>query len=67
MTREVRLTPDFNQFLIVTAETASQLDVVRKLLLEYWRSRDLRLSVFNFDRELEDFRESMLRRQADCC
>src|SRR5260370_7810998 len=52
MTREVRLTPDSNQFLIVTAETESQLDVVRKLLLEYWRSRDLSLSVFNFDREL---------------
>lgn len=52
MTREVRLTPDSNQFLIVTAETESQLGVVRKLLLEYWRSRDLSLSVFNFDREL---------------
>jgi hypothetical protein len=28
MTREVRLTPDSNQFLIVTAETASQLDAL---------------------------------------
>src|SRR5260370_4301586 len=52
MTREVRLTPGSNQFLIVTAETQSQLDVVRRLLLDYWRSRDLSLSAFNFDREL---------------
>jgi GNAT superfamily N-acetyltransferase len=52
MTGEVRSTPDSDQFVIVTAETASQLEVVRKLLLEYWKSRDLRLSVFNFDREL---------------
>jgi putative acetyltransferase len=37
---------------MVAAETTSQLDVVRKLLLEYWRSRDLSLSVFNFDQEL---------------
>jgi putative acetyltransferase len=52
MTREVRLTPDSDQFFIAPAETASQLDVVRKLLLEYWRSRELGLSVFKFDCEL---------------
>ena len=43
---------DAHQFRIVAAENAGQLDVVRQLLLEYWRSRNLSLSVFNFDHEL---------------
>ena len=44
--------PDPNQFLIVAGESETQFNQVRELLLEYWRSRDLNLSVFNFDREL---------------
>jgi ribosomal protein S18 acetylase RimI-like enzyme len=44
--------PDSDQLFVVTAETTNQLDVVRELLLEYWRSRDLSLSIFNFDQEL---------------
>ena len=44
--------PDPNQFLIVAAESETLFNQVRELLLEYWRSRDLNLSVFNFDREL---------------
>jgi putative acetyltransferase len=37
---------------IVPAESATQLDLVRKLLLEYWSTRNLGISVFSFDREL---------------
>ncbi len=40
------------QLSIDPAESALQFDQVRELLLEYWKSRDLALSVFNFDREL---------------
>jgi putative acetyltransferase len=40
------------QLSIDPAESALQFDQVRDLLLEYWKSRDLALSVFNFDREL---------------
>jgi ribosomal protein S18 acetylase RimI-like enzyme len=45
---------DSNQFLLVSAESDVQLNLVRELLLEYWRSRELSLSVFNFDRELAE-------------
>jgi ribosomal protein S18 acetylase RimI-like enzyme len=44
--------PDSDQLFVVTADTTNQIDVVRELLLEYWGSRDLSLSVFNFDQEL---------------
>jgi len=40
------------QLTIVPAESATDLDTVRKLLLEYWENRNLELYVFNFDREL---------------
>jgi len=40
------------QLTIVPAESAEQLDTVRKLLLEYWENRNLELYVFNFDQEL---------------
>jgi amino acid transporter/predicted GNAT family acetyltransferase len=40
--------------VIVSAESAAQLSMVRELLLEYWESRDLSLSFFNFDRELAE-------------
>lgn len=40
------------QLSIVPAESTAQFDQVRDLLLEYWKSRNLALSVFNFDREL---------------
>ena len=46
--------PGAAQLTIVSAESAAQLAVVRELLLEYWKSRDLSLSVFNFDRELAE-------------
>ena len=42
------------QLKIVPAESADQLDVVRKLLLEYWENRKLEMYVFNFDRELAE-------------
>jgi len=40
------------QLTIVPAESAQQLDAVRKLLLEYWDNRKLEMYVFNFDQEL---------------
>jgi putative acetyltransferase len=45
---------DAPQLSIVPAESASQFDLVRELLLEYWKTRKLSLSVFNFDRELAE-------------
>lgn len=45
---------DAAQLSIVPAESAAQFDLVRELLLEYWRSRNLSLSLFNFDRELAE-------------
>jgi putative acetyltransferase len=40
------------QFSVVPAESVIQLEAVRELLLEYWRSRGLGLPVFDFDDEL---------------
>lgn len=40
------------QLTFVPAESATQLDAVRELLLEYWENRKLELYVFNFDQEL---------------
>jgi putative acetyltransferase len=37
---------------IVPAESTEQLDMVRKLLVEYWENRKLELYVFDFDQEL---------------
>jgi ribosomal protein S18 acetylase RimI-like enzyme len=37
---------------MVPAESTSQLDLVRELLLEYWENRNLGLYVFNFEQEL---------------
>jgi carbonic anhydrase len=43
---------DASQLSIVPAESATQIKLVRELLLEYWKSRNLSFAVFNFDREL---------------
>jgi ribosomal protein S18 acetylase RimI-like enzyme len=40
------------QLTIVPAESAEQLDAIRRLLLEYWENRKLETYVFNFDQEL---------------
>ena len=37
---------------LVPAESAAQIETVRKLLFEYWEDRNLALHVFNFDQEL---------------
>src|SRR5260370_5356002 len=50
--KDVDKIADAAQLLIVPAESAAQLDSVRRLLLEYWRTRNLSLSVFSSDHEL---------------
>ena len=41
-----------DQILIVPAASPAELAAVRDLFLEYWQTRNLGLSVFNFDQEL---------------
>jgi putative acetyltransferase len=40
------------QLTIVPAQSAEELNTVRRLLLEYWENRKLETYVFNFDQEL---------------
>jgi len=45
---------DCSSLLIVPIASEDQIEAVRGLLLEYWCSRGLSLTVFNFDRELAE-------------